>query len=233
MLLPWLAIWLVLAAVPALAQDRSGSGISTPNSAIGDGRPGIGVDSKGNQVIDPTKNVLDLVLAAVKRLDDLNELTLRRADDLRAAADKYQNTTRDSAVQRINDLRDAETRRINELAAQKQIFDLELARVIRANQESSTLLLAAQLKEVKGDSAERMAKLEQFANEQRGRASASDPANTQLLLDVKALIQSRAGAEGKNTGQGEMIGWVVAGIMMLIALGGLAAAFMRQPRHTA
>jgi LPS O-antigen subunit length determinant protein (WzzB/FepE family) len=36
-------------------------------------QPGEGVDSDGRAVIDPTKNVLDLVKAAVERLNDLRE----------------------------------------------------------------------------------------------------------------------------------------------------------------
>ena len=181
------ALLLVLVALPCWAQDRSGSGIST----AGEGRPGIGIDKFGNQVVDPTKNVLDLVLAAVKRLDDLNDAMTKRADDLRVANTRYQDA-----------LRDAETRRINELSAQKQTFDLEMARVIRANQDSSTLLLAGQLKEVKTDLSDRTTKLEVFANEQRGRASAS----------------------------GDTIGWIVAAIGLLIGLAGLILAFTTRAR---
>jgi len=91
--------------------------------------------------IDPTKNVLDLVQAAIKRQDDL---------------------------------RDAETRRINELAAQKQTFDLELAKVLRANQDAASTLLATQLKEVKNDLSDRTAKLEQFRWETGGKTSGTN-----------------------------------------------------------
>lgn len=91
--------------------------------------------------IDPTKNVLDLVQAAIKRQDDL---------------------------------RDAETRRLNELAAQKQTFDLELAKVLRANQDAASTLLATQLKEVKNDLSDRTAKLEQFRWETGGKTSGTN-----------------------------------------------------------
>jgi hypothetical protein len=100
-------------------------------------------------VVDPTKNVLDLVQAAIKRQDDL----------------------RDKDDRRHNELREAETRRINELAAQKQTFDLELAKVLRANQDAASTLLATQLKEVKNDLSDRTAKLEQFRWESGGKFS--------------------------------------------------------------
>ena len=121
-------------------------------------RPGIGVDSLGGQVIDPTKNVLDLVEASIKRQDDL---------------------------------RDAETRRINELAAQKLMFDLELAKVLRANQDAASTLLATQLKEVKNDLSDRTAKLEQFRWESGGKSSGvglSIATIVQLLISTAALV---------------------------------------------
>src|SRR5688572_3073772 len=122
-----------------------------PNSNTGVGK-----------VIDPTKNVLDLVEAESKR-----------QDGLRQAESKYQ-----------NDMREAETRRLNELAAQKQTFDLELAKVLRANQDAASTLLATQLKEVKNDLSDRTAKLEQFRWETGGKTSVSDPAITEALKEM-------------------------------------------------
>jgi hypothetical protein len=193
--------------------------------------PGIPVDSHGNQTIDPTKNVLDLVIAAVKRIDDLAAEVTKRYIEIRDADTRFQNAARD-----------AETRRIDQLAAQKLTFDLELARVIRANQDSSTLLLASQLKELKTDlglkidqnardMSERVTKLEQYANETRGRSSAADPALAALLQDVKTLVQSRADLSGKSVGQNEMFGWVVLAIGVLIALVGLFANVFRRRVH--
>lgn len=111
-------------------------------------RPGVGVDGRGGAVIDPTKNVLDLVEAAIGRQDDL----------------------RNAETVRFNEKIEAETRRINELAAQKQTFDLELAKVLRANQDAASTLLATQLKEVKNDLSDRTAKLEQFRWEAGGKS---------------------------------------------------------------
>jgi hypothetical protein len=154
-------------------------------------RPGIGVDAHGQAVIDPTKNVLDLVLAAVKRLDDLIAENTRRLDEAHASQDKFQNA-----------MRDAETRRIDQLAAQKQTFDLELARILRANSDASSLLLATQLKEVKTDLSDRTAKLEQFRWE----------------------------SGGSVTGRGDVIGWVMAALMFLVALASVAIAFIALQR---
>jgi hypothetical protein len=112
-------------------------------------RSGVGVDGRGNAVVDPTENV-----------KALNAAEAKRQDDLRTMEAKFQNA-----------MRDAETRRINELASQKQLFDLELARVLRANVDSAALLLSTQLKEVKTDLSDRTAKLEQFRWETGGRGA--------------------------------------------------------------
>jgi hypothetical protein len=111
-------------------------------------RPGVGVDYKGGSVIDPTKNVLDN-FAALKEM----------LAELRTADNKYQ-----------NDMREAETRRLNELSAQKLTFDLELAKILRANQDAAATLLATQLKEVKNDLSDRTSKLEQFRWETGGKS---------------------------------------------------------------
>jgi hypothetical protein len=113
-------------------------------------------------IIDPTKNVLDLVEAAIRRQDDLRE--------------------KDKEFQ--TQLREAETRRINELAAQKQTFDLELAKVLRANQDAASTLLATQLKEVKNDLSDRTAKLEQFRWETGGKSQGS----SSIILGLATLI---------------------------------------------
>ncbi len=148
--------------------------------------PGIPVDAHGGVTVDPTKNVLDLVTAAI-----------RRQDDLREAENRLQNAMREAEAKRLSDLRaadttaadraaGAETRRVNELAQQKQAFDLELARINKSSLDSSALLLASAVKELKTDFSDRTAKLEQFANEQRGRSSAGS--ETWALIGVLVAI---------------------------------------------
>lgn len=204
-------------------------------------RPGVAVDARGGAVIDPTKNVLDLVEAAIRRQDDLRAAEAKLQETRQSAEAKFNEAMRgrdvqrladlrDADTRRLNELRDAETRRINELATQKQIFDLELARVIRAGLDASTLLLATQLKEVKTDASDRMAKLEQFANEQRGRASADAPAYSKLLEEVRVLSASRSDLAGRSSGIEAFLGWIVAGVMLLLAIGGFAINMSRHSR---
>jgi hypothetical protein len=105
--------------------------------------------------IDPTKNVLDLVQAAIQRQDDL---------------------------------RDAETRRLNELAGQKLTFDLELAKILRANQDAAATLLATQLKEVKNDLSDRTSKLEQFRWESGGKSQGVSATGAFIVSMLSTVI---------------------------------------------
>jgi hypothetical protein len=232
------SLLLALTSAPSFAQQPSpADGAQPPNMWNRRGGDGGG----NGQTIDPTKNVLDLVEAAIRRQDDLRAAEAKLQTSLREAETKFNafmretdvhriNDLREADVRRLNELRDAETRRINELATQKQIFDLELARVIRAGLDASTLLLATQLKEVKTDASDRMAKLEQFANEQRGRASATDPAYTKIVEEVRSLIVSRSDLAGKSTGQGEVVAWIVGGLGLLFGaiMAGIALNNMRR-----
>lgn len=118
------------------------------------------------KVIDPTKNVLDLV----------------------EAESRFQNAMREAERRFQNALRDAETRRVNELAAQKQTFDLEAAKVLRASQDAASTLLATQLKEVKNDLSDRTAKLEQFRWESGGKGLGLSSAAGWVLSLVMAGI---------------------------------------------
>ena len=87
----------------------------------GAGSPGPGVDRHGTPVVDPTRNVLDLVAAAIERQDDLRELEakhLRELADLRALYDAK--------------LREAETARIDAIRA------VDVGAVNRAAEVSAT-----------------------------------------------------------------------------------------------
>jgi len=91
-------------------------------------------------LIDPTKNVLDLVHAAMKRQDDMREAETRRLDQLAEQRSHYNG--------KIADIRDAHN---NELKLfWKQMLD------------ERAELLGVSLQEVKKDVYDRLALLEQF-----------------------------------------------------------------------
>lgn len=73
--------------------------------------PGIPVDAGGGPTVDPTKNVLDLVQAAVRRIDDLMEA---------------RGSLIDAKIQRLDDLQSGEARHIHEMASMRTNYEAEL-----------------------------------------------------------------------------------------------------------
>jgi hypothetical protein len=174
------------------------------------GEPGIPIDFRGDQAIDPTKNVLDLVKALEATLAQLREADAKRLDDLRHADNKRQ-----------DDLRESDTKRLSELASQKdrydrQIFDIQTVQVkttsdlISAQLSKETASLANQINastlQTQGlisTLSERIRVLEQARSEVFGRSSVSDPATADALArmasGISALSSSTTDAMNKTT----------------------------------
>jgi hypothetical protein len=79
--------------------------------------PGLGVDSRGRVDVDPTKNVLDLVSAAMQRQDDLRAIEFKRQDDLRESESRHVREIGDLRSHYTAELRKAETARIDAIRA--------------------------------------------------------------------------------------------------------------------
>ena len=90
------------------------------------GQPGIGIDSHGGAVIDPTENVIALVKAGEATAAMLRAADQRFLDAQLTASEKlqtfareteakFQDYARDSVSLLHNSLRDAETRRIDHI----------------------------------------------------------------------------------------------------------------------
>lgn len=103
------------------------------------GAPGPGVDRYGSPVVDPTKNVLDLVRAAIERQDNLREAESRHIRELASIRAEYDAQLRqqdqDKAVLRSGyeeKLRTQESARIDAIRA------VDVGAVTRAAEVSAT-----------------------------------------------------------------------------------------------
>lgn len=167
---------------------------------------GPGVDAAGNPLPDPTRNVLDLVEAAIKRQDDLRALesaALRREVELRAGYDAR--------------LRDAETARIDAIRA------VDVGAVNRAaevsNQQATTL--AAQV----------AASAETLRTQVAAAATASNIALAAALDPIQKAIddlrRAQYEAQGVKTQSGDArlnTGAIVAIIAAVVGVASLALA---------
>ena len=195
---------------------------------------GTGVDIYGGPVVDPTKNVLDLV----------------------KAESKYQDAMRDATDSKQKALAQAEQRRIDDLAALRLAYDQRIAEDLRVNVKTTSDQLAGQLvKETGALSSQigvlntsftnqlttlttsftqqigaltsaltpRIADLERFRWEQGGKTSVSDPAVTTAIADmtkaIKDLELSRGAIKGHTEGNTAVWNAISVGITILISAG--------------
>ncbi len=118
-------------------------------------RAGLGVDWYGYPAIDPTKNVLDLVAAAIERQDDLRHPVARHLRELAELRANYDQRLREAETARIDAIRSVDVGAVNRAAevsaAQAQTLAAQVAvsaetlrtQVAAAATAASTALSAA------------------------------------------------------------------------------------------
>lgn len=175
---------------------------------------------------DPSKNVLDLVDAAVRRIDDLHNAEAIWADKLR-----------NSDLARLDQLRTAEIRRVDELMLLNTAFGDKLAKALDAANEKAAqragvlaqhqavaASLAAQtsaqfteqVRSLDKALTDRLMSLERSQYESKGRSALSDPLLEQLSAQMRQI------AAGQLTTQGQKEGLSTAGVMLAGGVGLIA-----------
>ncbi len=176
----------------------------TPPHTAGDavtGWSGTGVDAYGGPVIDPTRNVLSLVDAAVRRQDDLADAERRRVNDVAVATDRlvevrldYERQLGAAESKRVDALALAESRRIDALraidAGSIQLAAAEarnVADVLRGLVSSAAAGANTQREQDLLRVNERFARLEQIQYEQRGQTTEKQESK-QTTLATASII---------------------------------------------
>ena len=103
--------------------------------------PGPGVDRYGVPVIDPTKNVLDLVRAAIQRQDDLREMSAAHAREMQSAETRRMDEKAELRAEHGKELRQIETARLDAIRA-VDVNAVQRAAEVQATQAGA---LAAQV----------------------------------------------------------------------------------------
>lgn len=142
----------------------------------------MGVDAYGSPVVDPTKNVLDLVRAEAKRQDDLRDMEAHHAHQMAEMRASYEDKLRTTETQRLDAIRavdrDAVTRAAEVSATQAQ--------TLAATVSTSAEALRGQVE------AQRITTAEALAN-------ALGP----LASRIDSLLTAQANQAGEKTAQGE------------------------------
>lgn len=171
---------------------------------MADGSPGAGVDASGNAVLDPTKNVLDLVEAAIQRQDDLRAAEADHIREIVKLHEEYGEKLRVAETARIDAIRAVDVGNVQRaaevqaaqaatLAAQVATSAETLRNQVSAAASAQTIALAAALEPVQKD----IADLRRAQYEAQGQKT--------------QVVESRAGA-------GAVVGYVVGGLGLVIAI---------------
>ena len=154
----------------------------TERQRQGDNQPGVGVDSHGGAVIDPTANVIALVTAGMQRQDDLREMEARHFRELLTQETKHAEDLRLAEAKRIDAIRSVDVAAVAQasqqasqvattLASQVATSAETLRTQVQAAAQAATVALAAALEPIQKD----IADLRRVQYEQQGqRAGAVD-----------------------------------------------------------
>lgn len=256
---PVALILLVLLAVPAAAQQ--------PQDTKPEGRPGIGVDARGGQVIDPTENVKALNEASIKALRDLMdvqaklfEAKLTANNEISALRSHYDRLLLDAVKERIDSeaklradfneryavtekgrvdaIRLVDKNAVDVATAQAVATATALAKTVQDTAENSRKLVETTALETNRNiqtqfgavSAQfttigtRLTALEQALAEGVGRSKFQDPNVERMNRLVETLVQTQSAKAGAGEGRGEVVVWIVGGLMLLFAFIGAIGA---------
>jgi hypothetical protein len=215
-------------------------------------RPGAGVDAAGNAVIDPTENVKALNEAANKRQDDLraaeeklNELRSQHLQEIMTLRTDYENQLRVAEAKRIDAIRLVDTTAV---AVQNERAVATATTLAKTVQDSAQVLSVQVTKSaddlrtlVATTAAEssrslqqqfaaittRLSALEQGSAEGLGKQKYQDPALASLIEQVSKIAQKQTDSAGINAGRGDVIGWIMAALMFMVALAAVLVSALR------
>ena len=161
---------------------------------------------------DPTINVLQLVEAAVQRLDDLHKAEAKRIDEILVTHFGYIEKLNLAEAKRIDAIRAVDVGAVaiaSERAAQQAAVLANQvsasAETLRALVASTAATVAQQLQQVSGQLIDRISLLEKSQYETKGTGL---PNVTGNRLD--ALERKGSETFGKGAGITQFIGWIVA-----------------------
>lgn len=169
---------------------------------------GIGVDSAGGPVIDPTANVIALTEAANLRQDDLRAAESRRIDELRAAESRRLDEQARIRAEYEEKLSIAEAKRIDAIRA----VDVNAVAVASQRQADQATVLANQVVQ----SAEALRAL--VATTATAQQQASQQITGALSDRITQLEKSSYEGAGKGAGAKNTVAYVVLGVGLLVSL---------------
>jgi len=193
---------------------------------------GLGVDSRGGPVVDPTANVIALVEANAKAAERLREADNRYYDEvmknlkeMTSLRAQHQRELDAGESSRLDSIRKVDREDVNKTAVAAQAAITTLATTTNTMAETlrnqvATVAGVAESRQAAfaGDVNKRLSALELSSSEGKGKQTVSDPQMEKLTELVATLARNQASGTGKSEG----ISWTGMLIMGAVTvLGGL------------
>lgn len=185
--------------------------------------PGPGVDRYGTPVIDPTKNVLDLVGAAIQRQDDLRRSESAHVRELMSVRFDYEEKLRDKESGRIDAIRkvdvDAVARAAEVSAAQAQTLANQQqasAEALRGQVEQARIATADALAQALSPIQKDIADLRAAQYQQQGEKSSRVETSTS---DRDIVVGEQAKLQASQTRM-QFYGLIFAALVIAITIYG-------------
>lgn len=179
--------------------------------------PGMAVDHTGGPVVDPTKNVLDLVQAAVRRQDDLREMEGSHRHEVDQIRSEHAAVLRYTEAGRLDAIRAVDVNAVQRAAEVQATAASALAATVAASAEAMRTQVAAAATAAAGAQAVALEPITKAIEDLRRSQYESQGQKNQVV---------ETGARSGNTAMWMAIGVSVAamGSSLLLGLAGVAIA---------
>jgi len=199
--------------------------------------PALAEDKVIEKTIDPTENVKSLQASGDRRQDDLraieavlNELRYSNMKELISLRAEYEDKLRNAEAKRIDAIRLVDSNSISVANERAVATATALAKTVQDSAQLVSTTAAESnrnLQQKFEDITKRISALEQAGAEGIGKQKFADPAQTALIEEVRKLSRAQSDSAGVGTGRGDVIGWIVAGIGLLIAFASMVFLAIR------
>lgn len=196
-----------------------------------------------SKLIDPTKNVLDLVQGEVRRIDDIAYLRDTNIKEILKIRDEHSKQLNDKESSRLDSIRQVDV--LNQAAAAKSALDAiqALASTTTTNADNirnalnSTAsqmakqttdlasTIAAQTQATADAMTVRIAALEKSSAEGIGKGRVIDPQLESLIVKVNNIADTQNTKQGSGEGMKNLWSLIIGGVLFLIGVASFIIKF--------
>lgn len=175
--------------------------------------------------VDPTANVISLVNAAIKRLDDLRLAEEKRVTQIMELRADHARELSVAEAKRIDAIRAVDVAAVSVASERATAQASVLANQVSTSAETLRVLVAAtattvanQLTSALSPITERLSLLEKNQYQVQGGAAVSSPISAAIADRISLLEKSQNTIAGSGRGKADLFGWVVAFIVTVLAI---------------